>query len=139
MVVPVLMCTSSIIDFGDRMLDSTSDNELCNEPCIYDAAHISNRLLAACMRGVSSNHKIVLVSGHRGSNEDRTIWILVAPHSIRSWLRPRTIVLPPCGHSKVTNEMYGLLLRTKLLSYLDIAILITPYRNVAVIHDSTIY
>jgi hypothetical protein len=90
------------------------------------------------MRGVSGNHKIVLVSGHMGSNEERIVWILVAPHFIHSWLRPRTIVLPPCGHNKVTNEMYDLLLRTKLLSYLDIAILITPYRNVAIIHDSTI-
>jgi hypothetical protein len=90
------------------------------------------------MRGVSDNHKIVLLSGHMGLNEERTVWILVAPHFIRSWLKPHTVVLPPCGHSKVTNEMYGLLLRMKLMSYLDIAILITPYRNVAVIHDSTI-
>jgi hypothetical protein len=90
------------------------------------------------MRGVSDNHKIVLVSGHMGSIEEMTVWILVAPHFIRSWLRPRTVVLPPCGHRKVTNEMYDILLHTKLLSYLDIAILITPYRNVVVIHDSTI-
>jgi hypothetical protein len=88
--------------------------------------------------GVSDNHKIVLVSGHMGSNEEMIVWILGTPHFIRSWLRPRTVVLPPCGHSKVTNEMYDLLLRTKLLSYLDIAILITAYRNMAVIYDSTI-
>jgi hypothetical protein len=78
------------------------------------------------------------VFGHMGSNDKRTVSILAAPHFIRSWLRPRIVVLPPCGHNKVTNEMYDLLLRTKLLSYLDIAILITPYKNVAVIHDSII-
>jgi hypothetical protein len=81
---------------------------------------------------------MVLVSGHMDSNEEMTVWILGAPHFIRSWLRPRIVVLPPCGHTKVTNEMYDLLLHTKLLSYLDVAILITPYRNMVVIHDSTI-
>ena len=89
------------------------DEELGYEPRINGVAHIPNSIFAACMWGVSTDHKIVLIFRLMCSYEIRTNQVFETPDLI--------LVVISCHYSIVANKVDDLpLLQNCCLTWMSL-------------------